>query len=325
MKSLKTASTVQPEAVLSEFRLRNERIELSVVPEFGLHWTSLRTSVKGQWIDLLHPVPSHAELLQTPTGYGCYTMAPWSNRVAQASFEFRGKRSPLRVNFADGTAIHGDVRTRPWKVVSCEPDRIEANLDARDFHDFNFPFALKFRETLELFPEGLRASVWIENVDRVPAPVGLGFHPFFKRRLTDRDRDVILHFPAGKVYPARDCIPTGPAIATSGRTDLSELRLLGNPGLDDCFTDFDPDSIRVFYPGTGVQLRYRLSPVFTHAVIYAPNDSSGAPRDFVAIEPTTHVNDGFNCLARGGTDTGVKVLEAGETWGGSWDLSVADI
>ena len=174
-------------------------------------------------------------------------------------------------------------------------------------------------------PLSIRTSIWLENVDRSPVPVGAGFHPFFKRRLTERDKDMILLFPAEKVYPARDCLPTSPAVPTSGKTDLSELRLLGNPDLDHCFTGFGEDSVRIFYPGTGVQLRYRMDPIFSHAVIYAPKGSGGAPRDFVAVEPVTHVNNGFNCLARGWRGTGVKILAPGETWGGSWDLSVGDI
>ena len=325
MKTTERIGPSQAKVQFTELRLRNDRLELAIVPEFGLHWTRLRVSVKGEWLDLLSPAPSQAALVERPTGCGSYTMAPWSNRIAKGQFEFDGRRFALRQNFRDGTAIHGDVRTRPWKVLSARDDHIEAVLDSREFPDFNFPFKLLFHQSLDLFPEGLRVSLCIENVDRGRAPVGLGFHPFLKRRLTLRDRDVILVVPAERVYPAEGCIPTGPPVAVSGRTDLRALKSLGNPDLDHCFTGLKEDCLRVFYPGTGVGVRFQLGPVFTHVAVYAPNGPDGEPLDFVAVEPVTHVNDGFNCLARGWKDTGVKVLEPQEAWGESWELLAGDI
>src|SRR3954469_1105132 len=44
-----------------------------------------------------------------------YLMAPWTNRVAGAAFDFGGRRYPLRPDWEDGTAIHGDVKTREWR------------------------------------------------------------------------------------------------------------------------------------------------------------------------------------------------------------------
>ncbi len=326
MKSLQESQETQQEKnPFEEYQLKNDRIELGFLPEFGCHWSRLRFSVKGQWLDFLVYVPDHDALLRRPTGYGSYLMAPWSNRIAAASFEFEGKRYPLRENFPDKTAIHGDVRTRPWKVGASTPERFEASLDSRDSSDFNYPFALVYRHSLELSAERLRVELSIENVDTTRAPVGFGFHPFLRRRLTRLDRDVILVVPADKVYPAEACIPTGGPIAVSGRTDLRHLKLLGKPGLDQCFTGLRHGEFRVIYPGTRVEVRFNMDPVFTHAVIYAPNDPTGKPREFVALEPVTHANDGFNLLARGVEDTGVKVLEPGERWGGGWEMSIGDV
>jgi aldose 1-epimerase len=165
----------------------------------------------------------------------------------------------------------------------------------------------------------------IENVGSRRGPAGLGFHPFLRRRLTDRDRDVILLAPADLVYPSRECLPTGSAVPVSDRTDLRRLERLGSPGLDDCFTGLTGSDFRMIYPESGVEVRFRVDPIFTHAVIYAPNDERGMAKDFFCVEPVTNANDGFNLLARGGKDTGVKVLEPGERWGGGWELSVGDL
>jgi aldose 1-epimerase len=325
MSGSRAGEETRREDRFEEARLANGRLELTFVPGFGCHWTRLRISAKGEWLDLIVPVPDHETLRSRPTGHGSYLLAPWSNRIAGAAFELDGERHELTPNFPDGTAIHGDARTRPWNVLASGPSRFEASLDARDFSDFNFPFALAFRHSLELSADRLRVELSIENVDRRRAPVGFGFHPFLRRRLTGRDRDVILLAPLDLVYPATDCLPVGPAIPVSGRTDLRGLRRLGSPGLDDCFTGLADTDFRMIYPESGVEVRFRVDPVFTHAVIYAPNDERGAPRDFFCVEPVSCANDGFNLLARGARDTGVKLLDPGERWGGGWELSVGDL
>lgn len=325
MKSLQETPYTSERKMYEEFEIKNDRLELKFLPEFGCHWTQLRFSAKGQWIDLLVSAPDQEALVRRPTGYGSYILAPWSNRISGAAFQFEGTHHQLRENFPDKTAIHGDVRNRPWKVTHASDAKFEAMLTSSDFPDFNFPFALVFRHSLELQGDSLRVQFSIENVDKQRAPVGFGFHPFFRRRLTRPDKDVILIVPAEKVYPAEGCIPTEPPVTVSGRTDLRHLKYLAKPGLDHCFTALRSGEIRAIYAGTKVEVRLALDPIFTHAVIYAPNDPTGRPREFVAVEPVTNANDGFNLLAKGWEGTGVKVLEPGEQWGGAWELSVGDI
>ena len=298
--------------------LRNDHFELTFLPDYGCCWKSLRINLRGKWIDLLKPLEGKT----TPLHFGSYVMAPWSNRIVQGVFEFEGKTYQLRKNFPDDTAIHGDVRTRPWTVSVLTQERFEAVLDSREFPDFNFPFKVKFKHVLELSGGELKMSLFIENLDRARIPAGFGFHPFFKRRLTDLDEDIIVLLPAEKVYPDEKCIPTGPPVKVSGPKDLRSERFLGNPNLDDCYTGLNSHLIRLVYPGSKVEVHYRIDPVFSHLVIYAPNEADNTPRDFVAVEPVTHVNNGFNLYTRGWPETGIKILEPGEIWGGTCELSV---
>ncbi len=306
-------------------QLRGEWMELSLAPEFGCHWTRLRVSVKGEWADFLKPVASGDALLDASTGHGSYIMAPWSNRIAGAGFEFSGRRYQLRKNFRDGTAIHGDVRTRPWTVIESSAERFEAELDSREFMDFNFPFAARFHQAIGMEADRLRMDFTTENAGDEPMPAGFGIHPFVMRRLTWRDDDVMLVVPADRVYPAVGCIPTGPAEAVERSTDLRHLRKLGKPNLDHCFTGFTEREIRLIYQGSRAEVRFGFDESFGHAVIYAPNLIDGSAAPFVAIEPVTNANDGFNLLAKGWKDTGVRILEPGERWTASLEISVGDI
>ena len=298
--------------------LKNKELELTVFPEYGCCWSTLRIFLRGNWVDLLEPMFGD----KPPFHYGSYVMAPWSNRLPQGVFEFNGRQYQLRKNFPDDTAIHGDVRTRPWNIELATREKVIASLDSRKFSDFNFPFKLKFTHTLELSENHVRMALVIENADSEDAPVGMGFHPFFKRRLTDRDQDIVVVLPAQKVYPDEQCIPTGPAMGVSGDTDLRRERPLGNPNLDHCFTDLTGKLIHLIYSGSNVEVHYEIESVFSHVVVYAPNDNSCQPEGFVAIEPVSHVNNGFNLHAKGWKNTGIKVLKPGETWGGTCELTI---
>lgn len=325
MKSLQATAEVEEKKPFEELMLKSDRLELSLLPEFGCHWTRLRFAVKGSWLDFLVSAPDQQALLSRPTGYGSYLLAPWSNRIAGATFDFEGKTHQLRENFPDRSAIHGDVRNRPWKVVKATQKRFEAHFDSRDHADFNFPFPLVYRHALALSGETLRVGFTIENVGKERAPAGFGFHPFLRRRLTRADRDLLLIVPADKYYPAEACLPTQPPVMVSGRTDIRHMKYLGKPGLDHCFTGLRHGEVRIIYPGTRIEVRFKMDPVFSHMVIYAPNDPAGRPREFVCVEPVTHANDGFNLLAKGWQDTGVKILDPGEKWGGTWEMSIGDI
>jgi len=301
--------------------LRSSKLELTFLPGFGCHWTRLRAEIQGEWRDVLDPVPPEAALAAGGL-HGSFIMAPWSNRIAGASFAFEGKTHSLRSSSKDGTAIHGDVRSRPWRVVDRSETRFEAALRTEDFPDFNYPFPLVLRHTLEIRGERLRVDISIENSGRSRAPVGFGFHPYFRRRLTERDEDCIVILPADLVYPAERCIPTGPPQPVTGELDLRRKERLGARGLDHCYTGITAPDIRVVYPGSDVELRFRVDPIFGHAVVYTPNKPDGEPEAFIAVEPVTNANDGFNLRERGYERSGVKVLDPGETWGGGWELAV---
>ena len=65
------------------------------------------------------------------------------------------------------------------------------------------------------------------------------------------------------------------------------------------------------------QLELRASEVFTHFVAF-----NGAPDGTIAMEPVTHATDGFNLLARGVENTGVRILEPFEVLAGDFTLQL---
>ena len=331
-----------PERGVEEFVLQNRHLRLTVFPGFGCHWARLEASVRGEWIDLLVPVENCAELVDEVArarAYfagdakagagrrsfrGSFFLAPWSNRLANASFEFDGEEHSLRVSSGDGTAIHGDVRARPWQVDG-DVGHFVAHLDSADHASFNFPYHLAFTQTVELNGDRLTTTAEIVNRDVRRAPVGLGFHPYFRRRLTERDRDLFLRIPASTYYPLENSLPSSPPQPVDCARDLRQLQPLGDRALDDCVSGFEDRVMRLIWPGTGLEARIEVDETLGHAILFAPDDAEGQPSDFIAIEPVTNVNDGFNLLARGQEGTGVRILEPGESLRSEWSLSVGDV
>ncbi|OGW80601.1 MAG: hypothetical protein A3G33_00215 [Omnitrophica bacterium RIFCSPLOWO2_12_FULL_44_17] len=303
-------------------QLKNQFFELTYVPDFGCHWTRLKIKSGGEWMDLLYPVEDPEELRGQPTSLGSYIMAPWANRIPNGVFEFKKKRHQILPNFPDQTAIHGDVRRRPWKVQSSTSAHVKAVLDSRDFEDFNFPFALQFIYEIVLSENKLRTTLMIQNLSDEPAPVGMGHHPFFKRRLTGQDQDVKLILPAEKVYSAESSFIKGEAKPVAEKFDLRKDGFLGNPDLDDCYTCLSSDTVQLIYAGSGVKVDLKVEPVFGHFVVYAPKWDDGSERPYFAVEPQTHVTNGFNFYEQGWKNTGVKELKPGEKWGGFFDLLI---
>ena len=96
------------------------------------------------------------------------------------------------------------------------------------------------------------------------------------------------------------------------------MRPLGSAFVDDVLTDLEPSApVHVEYADEGVAVDLTMDPVYRHLVVYAPRR-----RCYFAVEPVTHVNDGFRLHEQGVPGTGVFVLEPGEERSGTFRLGV---
>ncbi len=233
-------------------------------------------------------------------------MAPWCNRIKNAAFAFRREKIFLKSNLADGTAIHGDVRDRQWIVEHRDSDRITARLDSRAFPDFNFPFALIFRQSVRIAASHLTWSFSIENKSCAPVPIGFGLHPFFLQRIEGESGELSVR--ARRRYPSRCAVPTG---------DPKPLRKMidSRRSLDFCVTEIR-GPLTMKFPRQGFEWQLVLGKGFDHVYLYTPPSR----KDLLCVEPMTMCVDGFNRLARGKRDTGVRLLRAGQRWSARVEL-----
>ena len=95
-----------------ELVFRSDELEVVLLPELGGRIHRLRAF----GTDLLRTPPDPAHHADDPFFWGAYVMAPWCNRAQTGPMQIAGRTVDLAANFADGSAIHGQVSARPWAV-----------------------------------------------------------------------------------------------------------------------------------------------------------------------------------------------------------------
>ncbi len=289
-------------------------LRLEALPEAGASIVTLAARMGDAWVPILRPTPPEAIATRDSSAMASFVLAPYSNRIRDARFEFRGRTYQLRPTTADGHAIHGDVRKRPWHVVAHGPRRLAFAIDSRGFADANFPFTFTARLDLVLGDDALTASLALRNVDGEPMPAGIGFHPYFRRWLLEPEEATALRMSAPRVFGG--LIPSSAPLPVGPEADFGATRPLPSGGFDHCFAGWDGRAT-IEWPASRLRAEIEASPTLDHVILYTPEG-----RPFFALEPVSNANDGFNLLARGVPDSGVRVLEPGQTLQGSFRLRI---
>jgi galactose mutarotase-like enzyme len=223
---------------------------------------------------------------------------------------------------AERFAMHGLILAERAALVSRDTtdqlDSVQARLEAGDFGGGWFSSTeIDFRNILT--PDSFTLRVEARNVGVEPLPMGIGWHPYFNIPSGQRQQ-------ARLVLPARaravannydEVLPTGEVQPVAGTPfDFSPPggRSLDDLALDDCFVDLAPEAggqvvAKLIDPAAGYGLRLTTtSPPVRAFQVYAP------PRErFVALEPQLNWPDPFGPQWAPGIDTGMVILQPGES------------
>lgn len=266
---------------------------------------ALGGSIAGLWLDNI-PVlrSSPATALTTARQAGCYPLVPFSNRVGHATLKWAGTSHPLVQTTGDEPhAIHGVGWQRPWQVLEASPQF--ALLSYEHKPDATWPFAFDTSQAFRLTANALALTLSITNQSAVAAPVRLGWHPYFVKRARSR----IAFEATGRWEMSAEKLPTHRVLAHGLDADCALL------DVDHCFDG---------WPGVAhlrdEQLHTRLSSNLKRLVVF-----THSTRDFVAIEPVSHVNNAINLMTASGTsalELGVRVLQPGESMSAEMSIHV---
>lgn len=298
--------------------IANDHWRLGVLPGTGAALAFGQVRRGEDWLDLLRVTPE--DRYGVSDDCASFVLAPWSNRLRDARFTFRGRSHRLPVNSPDGTAIHGVARDHPWRITDRDESSVVLDFDSAGTGS-PFPWRFTTSVTYRLDGGTLTVGTSLTNADEVPIPAGFGHHPYFRRGLAGAADEVELEVPCHHQYelarnlPALDATP----VPVEPRLDFRTLRPLGEQFVDDVLTGREPGApVRLRYPDAGIAVTMTVDELYRDFVVYVPQ----AGKPFFAVEPVTNTNDGFNLFEHGTPSTGVFVLEPGESRAAAFSLTV---
>lgn len=282
----------------SSVQLACGALRCDIQPEMG-------GCIAGLWwhdVPVLRSTP--AQTLGSVRLAGSYPLVPFSNRVAQATLKWAGTSHPLvQNNAAEPHAIHGVGWQRPWEVL--DADDQFALLSYEHKADAAWPFAFDTSQAFRIREGELELTLSITNQSATPAPVGLGWHPYFVKRAGSH----VAFEASGRWEMGADKLPTHRVPSPGLDADCASL------DVDHCFDGWRGE-VRL----SDERLRVRLSSSLSRLVVF-----TNSTRDFIAIEPVSHVNNAVNLIAHGGMtaeDLGLQVLQAGESMSAHMSIQV---
>ncbi len=261
--------------------------------------------IAGLWfgdIPVLRSTP--ASLLTSVRQAGSYPLVPYSNRLAHAKLKWAGTSHPLvQNNSGEPHAIHGVGWQRPWQVLDQESNF--ALLSYEHKADPSWPFAFDCSQAFRLTPQGLELSLSITNQSRTAAPAGLGWHPFFVKRAGSH----IAFDATGRWEMGTDKLPTHLEAHHGLQHSCADLVV------DHCFEGW-----RGVVALRDTALETQISSSLKHLVVYTDTN-----KDFVAIEPVSHVNNAltlFDQQLATAEALGLRTLQPGESMSADMSMTV---
>jgi len=249
-------------------------------------------------------------------------LLPWPNRLASGKYTFEGQTYQLPINEpSHGNAIHGLVRWASWTPQASTPESV--TLYHRLYPSPGYPFTLDLSATYRLSDGGLQIALRATNVGAEPLPFGAGQHPYL-RVGTPLVNAALLQVPARTIYRYDDhLIPVERVPVEGTPLDFRSPRPIGDTVINMDYTDLERDAdgrarVTIAAPDGGPSVEVWMDGSFKHATVYTGEtvQPPSRRRQSIAVEPMTCPPNAFVS----GED--LVVLQPGETWEGSWGITV---
>lgn len=301
-------------------------IRAVIVPSVGSNMIALRHDKLGAKV--LHEPGSLEELMNASTAFGYPVLMP-PNRIWKARFELDGVVYEFPVNRED-YHIHGLVHNIEWKVVTHTASEDEGavlvtEMDSAEHPSVQRTYPQHFKLSMKfVLKDGtVTVETRCENFSDTALPFGVGFHPYFNTPMTEQSsKDLCFaRLAAQEHWELERCFPTGQRHEPSGDFDFREFKPVSSLALDDLYGRVLDRSAVLEDRGSGLRLTVTASESYPFWVVWT-GASPSAP--FICFEPYSCVTNAPN-LDMPISETGLKLLEKGETFTGTVTLSLSRI
>jgi aldose 1-epimerase len=245
----------------NELRIRNGALEAAVRPDIGGSLAGLTYAPRGRAaVAVLRSAPREAS---SPLQMASFPLVPFCNRIENGVFQWQGREVRLPPNHpGDAFPLHGYGWYARWRVATVEKSAVE--LEWVDDGAGAWPWPYTARQRYGLTPDGLVATLSVQNRGVTAMPAGLGHHPYFPRTEATRVR---ARLPV-LWEPDERLIPRGPVPNPLADEFAAGCRIAG-VRLDAGYTGWDGRAV-IEQPDDGV--RVELLGAAGHAFhLYVPD------------------------------------------------------
>ncbi len=249
-------------------------------------------------------------------------LMPWPNRLAGGRYSFDGSENQLPLTEVEhGNAIHGLVRWTNWDTS--ERNENSVTMTHRLYPSSGYPFTLDLAATYVLSNAGLTVTLRASNIGDKRCPFGAGQHPYVTVGTTFVNT-AVLTIPASTMYQYDDHLIPVRRIPVEGTPlDFRESRAIGETAINMDYTDLQRGTdgvarVVLQAPESGRIVEVWMDEAFKHATVYTGETVHAVQRrrTGLAIEPMTCPPNAFVS----GED--LVVLEPGNTWTGTWGITI---
>lgn len=280
---------------------------IEVLPEHGalLHRFVVETAEGTH--NLIDNYPTLAHLNEEiHLSYKSCKASPFVCRIPEGKYDWGGVSYEFNKKFVDGSAIHGLISNKPFKITDAVANEHEAFVSLKYHYkkeDVGFPFEyicevgyrLKGNQLLEI-------STRTTNLDAIDIPLADGWHPYFT--LGGKVDDCHLQFASDSMLEFDEkLIPTGKFIHVP---EFVNGRLLGDYFLDNCFqlkVSVTAAVCSLYHPTNHRKLTVFVDQGYPFLQLYTPPH-----RNSIAIENLSGAPDCYN------NGMGLTILEPGKTF-----------
>jgi aldose 1-epimerase len=296
---------------MSRITLSAHGYELAVNPDYGANLTALSwRHPDGRLIDILRSCDDTSLIPGEPSPVGSFPMVPFANRIDGGRFSHAGRDYALPINRPqDRCAIHGFSRFAAFEILS----QGEGTISLLHRHRGDV-FAYDLVQDIIIDARGVAVRLAVTNRGAA-MPFGVGLHPYFRLEAGAR-----LRFSAAQRSESDDRYLPLRFVSTQTAPDLGGgIALADVAGFDAHYSGWEPRLVELERPAAGLSIKVRGEEAFSNLHLYV-----GPDRDFVCIEPVSHIPDAHNRsdLAQHGE---LAVLGDGETLAGTMRIFVSEM
>lgn len=267
---------------------------VSIAPQYGamLHGFCVVTD-NGETLNVVDGYSSKADVLNTlDRSYKSSKLSPFVCRIAEGKYSFEGTDFEFANKFPDGSAIHGLLFNKNFKITDEFMDDHSGSVSLRYHYkkdDPAYPFDYVCEVRYTLHPDStLQIETTVLNLDDKSLPIADGWHPYFT--LGNKVDDYILQFNSASMLEFNDkLIPTGKTVEEAS---YRVPHRIGERSLDNCFIVEHKDNVAcciLHNPNNKLTLSFNTSANYRYLQIFTPDH-----RNSIAIENLSAAPDAFN-------------------------------